>query len=81
MTQQALAEHLVSEEGYKAARVLPDGSVAAILDLMFTRAIVLDCTATGYGNRFCFENKALADQRFLELRSDEDVPEGFIARR
>lgn len=81
MIGQELAEHLIAEEGYRAARVLPDGTVAALLDLMFTRAIVLDCNMTGYGNRFCFEDKALADKRFAELVSDEDVPEGFVARR
>ena len=62
MIGQELAEHLIAEEGYRAA-------------------LVLDCNTTGYGNRFCFEDKALADKRFAELVSDEDVPEGFIARR
>lgn len=81
MTSDKLAKHLIENEGYLNARVLPDGTVAAVLDLMFTRAIVLDCNMTGYGNRFCFKDKALADQRFSELVSDEDVPEGFVARR
>ena len=66
---------------YRQVRVLPDGTVAATLDLMFTRAIVLDCDLLGYGNRFCFTDKELADRRFVELQSADDVPVGFIARR
>jgi hypothetical protein len=66
---------------YREVRVLPDGSVAALADLLYTRAIVLDCDLIGYGARFCFKDKALADQRFAELQSADDVPEGFIARR
>ena len=67
--------------GYRAARVLPDGSVAALLDLIYTRAICLGCHAEGWTTRFCFEDRALADQRFIELHSEDDVPAGHVARR
>lgn len=67
--------------GYLRARVLPDGSVAGVLDLLTTRAVVLGCNEDGWSNRFCFADRALADQRFDELQSEDDVPEGFIARR
>ena len=83
MTPEELAVEVerLGAGSYKKVRVLPDGSVAATVDLMFTRAIILDCDLSGYGNRFCFDNKALADQRFSELQGADDVPAGFIAQR
>lgn len=66
---------------YREVRVLDDGSVAALGDLMFTRAIFLGCDRLGHSRRFCFEDRKLADKRFSELQSEDDVPEGFIARR
>ena len=67
--------------GYLAARVLPDGSVAALLDLIYTRAICLGCTEHGHAQRFCFEDRRVADQRFADLQSEDDEPNGFLARR
>ena len=79
--QHDLAAWLVEDGGYRAARVLTDGSIAATLDLIFTRAICLGVTRWGWENRFCFEDRALANLRFAELQSEDDVPTGFIARR
>ena len=79
--QQELADWLVEDGGYSAARVLPDGSIAATLDLLYTRAICLGVTRWGWENRFCFEDRALADRRFAALESEEDEPAGFTARR
>lgn len=79
MSPEELAA-FVATQGYRQVRLLPDQTVAAVVDLLFTRAIVLDCDLTGHGPRFCFKDKALADKRFAELQSSDDVPEGFIAR-
>ena len=78
---RSLAEKIQMENGYLAVRVLPDASIAAICDLMFTRSIVLGVSETGYASRFCFEDHLLAIQRFWELSSEDDEPQGFIARR
>lgn len=75
----ALAEAL--DPCYLTTRVLPDGSVAALLELMFTRAICLGCTEYGWARRFCFEDRALASRRFAELQSEDDEPAGYVARR
>lgn len=83
-TNRAWAQHLVdtaSAAGYRQARILPDGSVAATLDLLFTRAICLGLHEHGWTRRFCFKDRALADQRFAELTSEDDEPAGFVARR
>lgn len=68
--------------GYVTIRVLPDNTVAATYDLMYTRAIMLDLECNGcYGRRFCFEDRTLAEQRLQELQSSDDEPQGYIARR
>lgn len=66
---------------YLAVRILSDGSVAALGDLIFTRAIMLDCDECGYAHRYCFEDRVLAVVRFYELKSAEDVPAGHKAMR
>lgn len=71
----------IPENGYLRVRVLPDASVAALGDLLYTRSIILGVDKYGWHRRFCFESRALAAQRFEELQSEDDVPEGFIARR
>lgn len=76
---EALAAYLRTM--YRDARVLPDGSVAVLVDLIYTRAIGLGANAMSFHTRFCFKDRALADQRFAELQSEDDVPEGFIATR
>lgn len=83
MTNEELAKEVMrlGDGSYKQVKVLADGSIAAIGDLLFTRAIYLGCNDTGWSSRFCFENRALADQRFGELASEDDVPEGYTARR
>lgn len=68
-------------QGYMAARVLPDGSVAALLQLVYTRAICLGCIREGWATRFCFEDQKLADRRFAALASEDDEPAGYVARR
>jgi hypothetical protein len=80
----ACAEALVARLptlGYIAARVLPDGSVAATIDLLHTRGLCLGVTADSWSTRFCFEDRSLADRRLAELVSEDDVPAGFVARR
>ena len=66
---------------YLDARVLPDGSVAAIQDLLFTRAILLGCDDETWKARFCFEDRNLAIAQFAALQSASDTPQGFIAKR
>jgi hypothetical protein len=78
---QELVTWLLESGDYLDARVLPDGSVAALIRLMFTKAICLGCTYYGFESRFCFEDFDLAHQRFAELQSQDDEPAGHIARR
>ena len=74
------ADELLSM-GYRAVRTLPDGSIATTSDLIYTRAIHTGVTRDGYERRFCFADRALADKRFQELQSADDIPAGHTARR
>lgn len=78
---EGLCTWLVTSNGCMDARVLPDGSVAALQDLLFTRAIVLGCTRDGWAQRFCFEDRSLALRRYAELEAEDDVPAGSVATR
>ncbi len=66
---------------YSDVRTLDDGSIIAIGNLIFTRAIYLDVCITGWGRRFCFEDRALADREFQRLESGDQEPVGWVARR
>ena len=77
----ALRKALLKEAMYLDVRVLPDGSVAALCELLYTRSVILGCTQDSWARRFCFKDRALATKRFGELQSEDDVPEGFIATR
>jgi hypothetical protein len=78
---EILAEHVRKMGDYLDVRVLPDGSVAAVGNLLTTRALFLGCSAWGWERRFCFSDRTLALLRFQELQSENDIPEGFIASR
>lgn len=78
---QKFCDEIVRENGYIAGRVLPDGSIAVLCDLITTRAIMLGVNRDGWSRRFCFKSRQLANQRFAELQSEDDEPEGWIARR
>jgi hypothetical protein len=81
MTDSELLAHIESLGDYREVRLLEDGSIVAIGDLIFTRAIYMDVHPVGWGRRFCFEDKALADSEFQRLQSEDEEPVGWIARR
>lgn len=67
--------------GFREVRVLPDGSIAALGDLLYTRAIHLGCDLWGWSRRFCFSDRARADSDFAKLQTEDDTPDGWVARR
>lgn len=82
-TDAAEAAQLVEwlAQDYQRVRLLPDGSVACLGRLLYTTAIFLGCDRWGFSKRFCFEDHALAAQRFEELQGEDTEPAGYIARR
>ena len=83
MTEQELMDHIMRLGAgcYREVRVLKDGCIVGIGNMMFTRAIYMDMHADGWGKRFCFEDRALADAEYKKLQSEDDEPVGWIARR
>lgn len=81
MTDAELLAHIESLGDYREVRLLEDGSIVAIGDLMFTRAIYMDVNPDGWGRRFCFEDRALADSEFQRITDGDQEPTGWIARR
>lgn len=83
MTDDDLIKHIkaMGEGAYREVRALADGTIVGIGELMFTRAIYMDMHAWGWGRRFCFEDKALADDEYAKLVNGDTEPVGWIARR
>lgn len=83
MTNQQLMDRIMAlgDGAYQEVRMLEDGTIVGIGNLMFTRAIYMDMHGQGWGRRFCFEDRALADEQYLALTTGDDEPTGWIARR
>ena len=79
MTNEEIAEELRPQ--YRDVKILSDGSVACLADLVFTRAILLGCDEIDFTRRFCFSDRALADKRWAELTTENEIPAGYVARR
>lgn len=83
MTNDELVASIIrmGEGSYREVRTLDDGTIVGIGDLMFTRAIYMDMHLYGWGRRFCFQDKALADKEYARLSDGDHEPVGWIARR
>lgn len=85
MKRETEAERLVAylekrNDGY-TCRVLDDGSVACMFDLLFSRAVAVGCTRETYAYRYCYESKRKAAFVFLKLRSQREEPDGYDVKR
>jgi hypothetical protein len=81
MSDQQLLADIQAMGDYREVKLLPDGCIVGIGDLMFTRAIYMNLNRYGWGRRFCFEDRALADEEFAKLHSEDTEPVGWVARR
>ena len=79
---QGLVDYLRGEEMYQNIRIMDDGAIVGTRDLMFTRALYIDMDRHGWGRRYCYEDRELADIASRALRDAEDEPlPGWVARR
>jgi hypothetical protein len=81
MTNEELLEEIKTLGDYQDVRALDDGTIVGMGNLMFTKAIYMDLNLYGWGRRFCFQDRALADAEFKKLQTGEQEPAGWIARR
>lgn len=76
-----MADAIAKENGYGAVRVLPDGSIAGIVQLMTTWGLMTGMHRDGWTQRFCFRRLDKALEQLYALQSEDDEPVGFVARR
>ena len=78
---EALRQRIQQLGNYLVVDFLRDGTIIGLGELMFTRAIYMDMDLNGWGKRFCFEDRDLAVQEYMKLKTGDDEPTGWIARR
>lgn len=81
--QERIAAMLKRENPYYLeVKVLPDDSIAMLVELAFTRAICLGTDeVTPFTRRYCFADRELATKLFQDLQSEDDVLTGWVATR
>lgn len=78
---EALRSRIQQLGNYTVVDFLRDGTIIGLGELMFTRAIYIDLDLNGWGKRFCFEDRALAVEEYMKLKTGDDEPTGWVARR
>ena len=72
----------LTDTGYKDLRVLKDGTIVGTLDLIYTRALVIDMDRNGYTHRYCYETRSMATAACLAMQTGDDEPlPGYVAQR
>ena len=79
--EEALRERIKHLGNYLVVDFLNDGTIIGMGDLMFTRAIYIDMDLYGWDKRFCFEDRDLAVDEYAKLKTGDDEPKGYVARR
>jgi hypothetical protein len=78
---ETLRQRIKQLGNYLVVDFLRDGTIIGMGDLMFTRAIYMDMDLNGWGKRFCFEDKDRAVEEYTKLKTGDDEPTGYVARR
>ena len=68
-------------QDYPVVRVLDDGSIAAVERLISTTAVYLGMNRYGWESRYCYVDPLRALEVLCALKSEDDVPEGWISSR
>lgn len=74
-------EKFFLDQGYLRVRKLEDGTFIGLGKLIFTTAIYCDLDQQGYDKRFCFEKPEKALEEFNKMKTINDEPSGYVARR
>ena len=78
---ETLRQRIQQLGNYLVVDFLRDGTIIGLGDLMFTRASYIDLDLYGWGKRFCFEDRDLAVEEYMKLKTGDDEPTGWVARR
>lgn len=71
----------LATQGYTDLRVLPDGTIAGLVPLLFTTGLCMGLSEITWQKRYCFEAREDALSALQGLSSIEDEPAGWVARR
>lgn len=71
-TENQLLSRIREEGSYTDVRALEDGTIIGIGNLLFTKAIYIDLSDTGWGQRFCFKDAELAWDEYMKLRCGDE---------
>lgn len=74
-------ERELKHNGYLHWRQLDDGTYVAIVRLFTSVAIITEVTEWGYYKRFCFHDADRCVAEYKALKTADDEPTGWIARR
>jgi hypothetical protein len=73
---------LENENGYLFVRKLDDGTWVGLTRMIYTWGLCVGLSqGDGYERRYCYEDQLLAINEIQRMKSSEDIPSGWIARR
>lgn len=81
MSTAEIVKELEAQNYYSDITVLKDGTICAVGELMFTRALYIGLDMYGWEKRFCFDDRERANVELRKLQTADDEPTGYIARR
>lgn len=79
--EQRVLAALEAEDHYRNLKVLEDGTIIGTGELMFTTALYIGLNMTGWERRYCYQDKDALQRSLDELKTGDDEPTGWIARR
>jgi len=69
------------EQGYYGLRVLDDGRIIGLWDLLYTTGLFVDLDLLGYSHRYCFDSTCWANAAIKNWDGEGDPPGPWIVRK
>jgi hypothetical protein len=79
--EQQLLETLKANGEYQDLRLLDDGTIVGTGKLMYTTALYVGITDTGYERRYCYKDISALKNSLQSIKTIDDEPNGWIAKR
>lgn len=79
--EQKVLENLKADGDYQNLRMLDDGTIVGTGKLMYTTALYVGITDTGFERRYCYKDLAALKTSLQSLKTIDDEPQGWIAKR
>lgn len=78
---EALVARIKELGEYKAVRKLEDGTIIGLGLLFYTVALYVNMDLCGFEKRYCFDDPQKAIDAYNNMKTGDDEPEGWIAKR